>query len=71
MFLLSLFLFPMGPDEKVYSVCTGVSEMEERENRAIIDVRAENVLKLTKEGRTWQSNGYSLTFQSGSCGFNP
>ena len=39
----------MGPDEKVYSVCTGVSEMEERENRVIFDVRAENFLKLTKK----------------------
>ena len=71
MFLPSLLLFPMGPDEKAYSMYTGVSEMEERENRAIFDVTADNVLKLTKEGLTWQSNGYSLTFQSRSCGFNP
>ena len=49
MFLPSLLLFPMGPDEKAYSMYTGVSEMEERENRVIFDVRAENFLKLTKK----------------------
>ena len=70
MFLPSLLLVPMGPDEKAYSMYTGVSEMEGGENRVIFDVRAENFLKLTKEGLTWQSSGYSFTFQSRSCGFN-
>ena len=57
MFLPSLLLFPMGPDEKACSMYSGISEMEERENRVIFDVRAENFLKLTKEGLTWQSDG--------------
>ena len=70
MFLPSLLLVPMGPDEKAYSMYTGVSEMEGGENRVIFDVRAENFLKLTKEGLTWQSSGYNFTFQSRSCGFN-
>ena len=52
MFLPSLLLVPMGPDEKACSMYTGVSEMEGRENRVTFDVRAENFLKLTKEGLT-------------------